>query len=137
MKLHNDSRMRLVGRFRRNEEGTATVEAVIWLPFLLFLLAFIADASLIFGAKAEVLRVLQDANRATSIGRLRTSQQTIDYITVRIGGISSSAVVTSVVTAGVVSSTVVIPASDLTATGMFGGMSDFNVRVNAQHMLEA
>lgn len=128
---------RSLKRVLRREDGAVTVEVVLWLPILVFLLALMADASLIFGTKAQILRIVQDANRATSIGRFRTTAETVTYIRTNLGGFAANATVTSVVTSGVVSSTVTIPSEDLTATGFFSGMANFNVTINAQHRLEA
>ena len=124
-------------RLLRREDGSVTVEIVIWLPVLIFMLALMADASLIFGTKAQVLRIVQDANRAASIGRFRTTQETVKYIRDNLGVYANDATVTSVFRSGVVSSTVVIPTKALTATGFFSGMANFNVTINAQHRLEA
>ena len=80
-----------------------------------------------------MLRVVQDANRAASVAKFRTSAQTIAYIRGRITTLALRATITSVVTAGVISSTVPIPSEDLTATGLLSIM----VVVNSQQMLEA
>lgn len=58
---------RLARRFARDESGTVTVEAVIWIPFFFFILALITDASLAFFAKAEAFRIIQAGNRLFSI----------------------------------------------------------------------
>ena len=60
-------------RLLRAEEGSATVEVVLWIPFFLFLIALIADASLLFNRQAQMLRDVQNANRAYSVGRLTTT----------------------------------------------------------------
>jgi Flp pilus assembly protein TadG len=126
-----------IRRMMRREDGSVTVEVVLWLPVLLFLLAVTADASLIFGTRAQILRVVQDANRAASIGRLRDEDATIKYIKDNIGVYADKATVTTEFVSGVVSSTVVIPSYKLTATGFFSGFAGFNVTVNTQHRLEA
>lgn len=131
---------RVASGFRRSvksEDGAVSIEFVFWLPVLVFLLSVTADASLIFGTKAQILRVVQDANRATSVGRLRTTDETVAYIRTNIGRYATTATITSQFTSGVVSSTVVIPASSLTATGLLSGMSNISVTINAQHLLES
>ena len=35
-------------RFRREEGGSATIEAVLWLPFFVIFFVMIADVSLVF-----------------------------------------------------------------------------------------
>ena len=124
-------------RFLQCEDGSVTIEFVLWLPILVLLISLTADAALIFGNKANVLRVVQDANRAASIGRLLTVQETQDYVRTRMGVLATNATITSVINAGVISTTVVIPTNDLIATGFLGKLAGINVTINAQHMLEA
>ena len=64
--------LRFARRFIRHDNGGVTIEAVLWMPVFVALLCLVADASLIFGRQAEVLRVVQDANRAMSVGKFGT-----------------------------------------------------------------
>lgn len=126
-----------IRRMMRSEDGSSTIEFVLWLPILVSLITITADASLILGAKARVLRVVEDANRATAIGRFRTVAETQDYVKANIGTYAAQATVTSVFSGGVVSTTVVIPSKALMAVGFLGYLTGINVTVTAQHMLEA
>ncbi len=128
---------RLAHRFLGDERGAATIEAVIWVPVFTFLLGMIADASLMFGAKAEVLRIVQDANRSLSVGKYFTIAEAEDFVTTRIAGISPNAVVTTTVIAGVVLTTVDMPSGDLTATGFFDGFAALTIRVQSHFLSEA
>jgi len=117
--------------------GAVSVDAVLWLPVFIFLFALLADASLILGDQARVLRVVQDTNRAISIGRIRTSEDAEQYIRDQISDLSPNADVETVIDdAGVIHSTVVLPMSDMTATGMVNAFKDLSVTVTAQHMAE-
>lgn len=114
---------------------------MIWLPILLLLLSIAVDASLLLGAKANVLRVVQDANRAASIGRFNDQDDVLaaveGYVRDNIGNCADDATITSVVTNGVISTTVRIPSNSLMAAGFLGALTGINVNINAQHMLEA
>lgn len=44
----------LLRRFRRDERGSATIEAVIWLPMFVIFFVMIADVSLVFFRQTEV-----------------------------------------------------------------------------------
>lgn len=123
--------------FLCSEDGTVAVDFALWLPVILLTFGIIADTSLIFGTKAQILRVIQDANRAASVGKFRTTAETVAYITTHIAGLAPTATITSVVTSGIVSSTVTVPARDLDATGLLVGIISFTVTISAQHMLEA
>lgn len=124
-------------RFRRAEDGAFTVEAVMWLPVFLFLFCLIADASLIFGKQAQVLRIMQDANRAMSVGRITSADSAESYIAGQISSLTTNAVITTTVSGGVIVSTVEMPAGDLTATGFISSFTDLTIRVTAQHLSEA
>ncbi len=128
---------RSVGRFLRDRDGSATIEALIWVPVFTFLLGMIADASLMFGAKAEVLRVVQDANRSLSVGKFFTTAEAQDFVEERISEISPNATITTTVTSGVILTTVDMPSSDLTATGFFDGFAEITIRVQSHLLSEA
>lgn len=128
---------RRIRPFLHEERGAFTVEAVLWMPVFVFLFCLIADASLIFGKQAQVLRVVQDANRALSIGRFQSDLDAEAYITQQIAWFTQSAIVTTSVTNGVISSTVEIPAGDMTATGFISAFKSLTVSVTAQHLSEA
>ena len=123
--------------FRRKEDGAATVEFVLWLPVIAFLFGLVADTAMIFGGQAQVLRVVQDANRAMSIGLVRNVDDAQSMIRAGIVGIAPNASVATTVHAGVIRSTVSIPVTDLTATGLVDSFTDFNVTVFAQHLAES
>lgn len=128
---------RRVGPFLRDESGSFTIETVMWLPVLVFLFCMIADASLMFGKQAQVMRVVQDANRALSVGRLQSDAEVEAYIAQQIAWMTTNAVIATDVTNGVISSTVSIPAGDMTATGFISAFSSLTVNVTAQHLSEA
>ena len=125
------------GTFLRDQSGSATIETVMWLPVIMFIFCLIADASLIFGKQAQVMRIVQDANRALSVGRLRTDADVEAYIAQQIAWITDKAVISTEVTGGVISSVVEIPASDMTATGFISAFTSLTVFVSAQHLSEA
>ena len=47
-----------LSRFRRDEEGSATIEAVLWIPMFMFLTVLIADTSFIFFGRAQAMRLI-------------------------------------------------------------------------------
>lgn len=128
---------RKVRSFRRDDTGSATIEMVMWLPIIMFIFCLIADASLMFGKQAQVLRIVQDANRALSVGRLQSDMDAEAYIAQQIAWMTQNAIITTEVTAGVISSTVEIPAGDMTATGFISAFRSLTVSVSAQHLSEA
>lgn len=124
-------------RFRKSEDGAFTIEAVLWMPIFIAVLCLVADASMIFGRRAEVLRIVQDANRAMAVGKIRDLPTAETYIMTRIGNFAPNAAIATTVTEGVIRTVVTIPASDLTAAIPFGLPDSLTVSVAAEHLLEA
>lgn len=136
-KVKASAALSLFAAFPRKDDGAATIEFVLWLPVMAFLLGLVADTAMIFGGQAQVLRVVQNANRATSIGLIRSAEDTQRAILDGIVQIAPNASVTTSVNGGLITSTVLIPVTDLTATGLVDAFTDFNVAVFAQHLSES
>ena len=77
-------------RFVKDDSGSTTVEAVLWMPFFMGLLALIVDASMLFNSQAQMLRFIQDANRAFSTGQLETTDQVGEILQARLAPLSPS-----------------------------------------------
>lgn len=127
---------RLLKRFARDNSGNATVEFVIWLPMVLLAFGLTVDVSMIFHSQSQVLRIVQDANRNASIGRIRTPAEAEDYIENRLHTASATANATSSITAGVITTTVTYPARDFQILGFFKQFNDLEITVNSEHLLE-
>jgi Flp pilus assembly protein TadG len=125
-----------LGRFLRRQDGTASVEAVLWMPIFVALFGFIVDTSLIFYGQSKVLRVLQDGNRNLSIGRLADEASTETYITNELAALNVTANVKSKITAGVVRTDVTFPAAQLQALGFFTALLGLTISISAEHMIE-
>ena len=130
------SAKRHIAVFTGRESGTATVEAVLWFPIFIVIFSLMVDAAMIFNGQARVLRVVQDANRNMSIGRLTTTTETEDYVENALAVITSGAVAQSTVTAGVVSTTVTVPAADFQILGFFSALNNLQIGVTAEHLIE-
>lgn len=128
-------------RFSRSDEGTSTVEAVLWIPMFVVMFVLIADASLLFNSQAQMLRIVQDANRAYSTGQLLTTDDVEAWVLDQVqptslAALVDSAIDTSEVPAGVIQTVLTIPASDLDAVGIVTSLVDFRMRVAAKHYVE-
>lgn len=123
-------------RFIRRDSGTATAELVILTPVFLLMFGLVADASIVFGRQAEILRVIQDSNRSLAVGRFLTTAAAESYIAQKVANLSDEGVVRVTVTGGIITSTVTVPASDLTSTGLFEALDSFTLTVAASQMSE-
>lgn len=123
-------------RFRRDEEGGATIEAVLWLPMFIVFFVMVADVSFIFHRQSQILRVTQDANRAFSVGRFDSESETETFIESTLRELSQSTNAATTVADGVISTSVRIPVEDLVAVGFFSFLADYDIEVIAEHFLE-
>ena len=125
--------------FRGREDGTATVEAVLWFPIFIAVFGLMVDSAMIFHGQAKVLRVVQDANRNLSIGRFDTDAEVEAYINAELAIIGVTPTRTEAISdlvAGTVSTLVLVPASELQLLGYFSALTNLEIPVTAQHMRE-
>lgn len=127
----------ILRRFVRKEDGAATIEAVLWLPFFLMLFGLLADVSMIFYNQSRLLRIVQDANRNMSIGRLADSNATMNFVVTQGGIVSPHVTSTSSVTAGLITTTATVPIEDLDLFGVASVFHNVNMTVRAEHLMES
>jgi len=63
----------------RAADGAVTVEFIIWIPVLLVILAFTADACLMYLIQADMWNVARDTARRMSTGQLATNDAAKTY----------------------------------------------------------
>jgi Flp pilus assembly protein TadG len=66
--------------FLRRDDGSATIEFVLWLPLVMAILLLIVDSSMLFMSRSHAIRVLQDTNRLYSVGQF-TGDTTAERLT--------------------------------------------------------
>lgn len=74
---------RFIQRFARDEGGSVTVEAVVWIPFFVLVLLLIANTSFVFFSRAQAYRLIENANRKFSITMNSSDTQAEDYVKTR------------------------------------------------------
>ena len=132
------------GALRRRiaaDDGSATVEAVLWIPFFMLLLALIADASFLFHRQAQMLRAVQDANRAFSTGQLDSTDAVQAILVAQYTSLSDdvravSVLDTDIVPGGIIRTSLSIPARDVNSIGLIASLSNLNLTVTTQHYRE-
>ena len=97
----------------QDEEGSYTIESVIWFPIFAILLAFVMNISLVFFSESQMLRVVQDGNRALSMGRFETAEEVENYVQQQLAYLDADLVVDTQISGGFVSTNISVPASDL------------------------
>lgn len=99
--------------FLKEEHGSATAEFVIWTPIFLIILTLLLNVSITYFKQSQVLRVVQDANRAYSIGRLTTEADTEQFVLDNLPSIADVVTVDSVLSNGQIQTQVVASLVDL------------------------
>lgn len=128
---------RHLSRFFFDEEGSATIESVIWLPIFALLLAFIMNVSIVFFNESQMLRVVQDGNRAFSLGRMEDAVEVENYILSRLAYLEADMTIRTTISGGVVMTELVVPAGNLMPLKLMSGVFDgVRIRVSAQQIVE-
>jgi hypothetical protein len=123
-------------RFAQSEEGSSTIEAVLWVPGFVFLLFMVTDISFVFNGRSEIMRIIQDGNRSFSVGRLTSVEETEIYIETQLEPLSLNIEVETVVDAGIITSVATVPVDDLVIIGTVPGISNFDMTIRSQHYVE-
>lgn len=127
--------------FLRREDGSSTIEFVLWLPIVVAILLLIVDASMLFMGRTHAMRVLQDTNRLYSVGQFTgTFNERItkaqDYALSRLQGLSPSATATTTETNRVVRTQATLETREVAQIGFLGLMIDRTMVVTAEHRVE-
>lgn len=127
---------KLLQRFRREEDGSATIETVLWIPIFVWILALIINASMIIFEKNQAYRIVQNANRILSTGYMQTEAQVEAYIAERLANIAPLATVETTILDGVVTSDVSYQVSDVFMPHAVADLLNVWVSISAQHFME-
>jgi Flp pilus assembly protein TadG len=123
--------------FCHSENGSATIETIIWMPIFAMLLGLIMNVSMVFFNESQILRIVQDANRAFSLGRLDDAAAVEAYVEDELSYLNAALTVSAQVSGGFITTTLSAPASDLMPFNfMAQAFSSINVGVSAQHIIE-
>ncbi len=125
-----------IRRFR-GEDGSVTVESVLWLPAFLFIFCLIADASMLFHNQARATRIVQDANRFLSIGRLENETETMDFIRNQLAPVTVNAAVATRIVDDMIETVVRIPSGDLDIIGFATALTSIDVEIRGFHLIES
>lgn len=124
--------------FMRRQDGSATVEAVLWMPIFMVVFAFMVDTSMVFNGQSKVLRVIQDANRNMSVGRFTTNAEVENYINTELGKFNVVPTMTQTQSnSAVVLTAVTVPVGQLQIIGLFSAIFNLEVDVTAGHLLDS
>ena len=107
------------------------MESLLWIPIFVYLLVLITDVSLIYYGKAQALRTIQDGNRALSVRFIADASAAQDFVETRLQGYAPSVEVTTTINNGIVTTSAIMPASELMAVGSIPTFRDTMISVTA------
>lgn len=124
-------------RFWQDQDGSTTVESIIWFPIFAILLAFTMNLSMVYFSESQMLRVTQDANRSYSLGRMDGALEVEEYIAAELAYLGADLSITTVISGGFITTDLSTSARDLMPlnfmTQAFEGVA---IAIRAQHIIE-
>ena len=127
---------RRIARCVRSEEGSISVEAVLWMPVYVFFIALIVDTSMMLHSRSVALRIIEDANRHAVIGYLVDGSEVSQRVSEQMQLISSNATVNVDWGTNDIETVVRMPASDLQALGLLSVMANLEITVSSFNRFE-
>lgn len=134
-RLHAALRI-LPRRFRRSEDGNATIELALWFPFVIAAFALAADVALVFTAYAAANRVVQEAGRLYSAGIYKTKAQVENHILTKLQPMSPNVQAFCEGDRGSVITVAVFPVDDVDGAGIFPALKQATIVVESQIYVE-
>ncbi len=126
-----------LGRFVSDQDGSYTIESIIWLPIYVFVLAIMVNVSMVFFNESQILRVVQDGNRSFSVGRIDTLEAAEQYVRDRLAYLDVTPVVNSQLVDGIIYTDLSIPATELMPFSILHKFfQNTNIVVSAQQIVE-
>lgn len=123
--------------FCADEDGSYSIEAVIWMPIFAILLALIMNVSVVFFTESQMMRVVQDGNRAFSLGRLTSPEEVEDYVIETLAYTDADLLVETTVSGGIIRTQLSAPATDLMPLNFLrDSFSNVRVGFTSQQIVE-
>ena len=95
------------------------------------------NLSLVFFTESQILRVVQDGNRAFSLGRLDDAADVEAYIAAKLAYLQATLSIETTISGGEVNTSLSTPAKDLMPFNfMTSAFNGINIGVHAQQLIE-
>lgn len=128
-------RHKLMSHFKA-EDGTISVEAVLWMPVYVFFIALIVDTSMMLHSRSVALRIIEDANRHAVIGYLVDGTEVTTRVSTMMDRVSENAVIDVTWGTDDIETVVRMPASDLQPLGLISVFSDVEITITSFNRFE-
>ncbi|WP_137703096.1 TadE/TadG family type IV pilus assembly protein [Marimonas lutisalis] len=124
-------------RFWQSESGSQTIEFVIWMPIFVFIIIITMNVSMVFYKESQMLRIVQDANRSFSMGRIRTEAGVIEYVAEKIAYMNVNPTISTDLSSGIITTQLSVPATELMPFTLLDDyFSETKIGVSSSHFVE-
>lgn len=136
--VSHSKRENCIKAFFRSEDGSFTIESLIWIPIYVFIVALVLNVSIVFDAQSQLLRIVQDSNRSYSVGRITDTWAVEQYVIERVAFLGATPLVQSqLVDNSIIYTELKLPAKDLMPFSMLHRFFDTTtIVVSAQQLVE-
>lgn len=122
--------------YARSEDGSATVEFVLWVPVFVLILGLVVDVCFFFLAQSRLYDVTADATRRWALGDIATQADAEAFVENNAGFNGATPVATGTASGGQKTIVATIPASGVTLFGILGFVSGNNIEVRVSQINE-
>ncbi len=128
-------RLKQAHDFLEDEDGTSTVEFVMWVPIFVLILGLVVDICFIFLAQSRMYDVTADAARCWAIGAC--TQAEAEQKVARDGAFNGTAPASSsAISGGAVTLTASLDPSQVSVVGVFGWVASNNITASVTQIKE-
>jgi len=124
-------------KFKHDQNGGVSVEAVLWMPFFLVLIFGIAELALVFHGHSRALSIAQETNRGYSVGRFASTTDAANWAELAMSQYSDEIIVQTSRSDLIVTTEISIPAGDFAGNiGFLQFIQDFRILARDQQVVE-
>lgn len=123
-------------KFLRDEDGSFSIEAALWLPIFTLVTALLIDISSLYHDKAAILSVVREANRAYATGSFTTESQVVTHVTDTVRHLSPNATVSATFDGAYLTTQVSVPSRDLMQMKILSQFNTIDVAVGLRQLRE-
>ena len=129
---------RKIGTFARAERGSWTVEALIWTPMLVILMAFSVNMASAFYNESRIVHVVQNVGRAHALGRYGDDEAARAELVAQLAWLDHAAFdVDAGIDGPVVTTSVTVAAAELMPmVWMFHAFDGFKFEIVSEQLVE-
>ena len=126
-----------LGRFAKDNEGSSTIEFVLWVPVFALILSLVIDVCFLFLAQSRMFDVASDATRQLAIRRLDdTGAQNYAIQNASFGGATASASADCPNGTGYCEVTIELNSAEVAVTGILNFISTDKLTATVRQLQE-